>query len=86
MKAPFRDSYILPQKLLSFTDIYPNTQGEGNAETRFKISGVKRILFYCNRDGLFYIVPVKGIDDKESGYDDVTERRKLEKAAEILFG
>ena len=30
--------------------LYP----EGNAETRFKISGVKRILFYCNRDGLFY--------------------------------
>ena len=27
VKAPFRDSYILPQKLLSFTDIYPNTQG-----------------------------------------------------------
>ena len=27
MKAPFRHSYILPQKLLSFTDIYPNTQG-----------------------------------------------------------
>ena len=28
VKAPFRDSYILPQKLLSFTDIYPNTQGQ----------------------------------------------------------
>ena len=31
--------------------LYP----EGNAETRFKISGVKRILFYCNKDGLFYV-------------------------------
>lgn len=29
--------------------LYP----EGNAEARFKIRGVKRIFFYCNRDGLF---------------------------------
>lgn len=58
----------------------------GNAQTRFKISGVKRILFYCNRDGLFYIDPVKGIDDKESGYDNTQERRELERAAKMLFG
>ena len=25
---------------------------EGNAEARFKMNGVKRIYFYCNRDGL----------------------------------
>ena len=30
--------------------LYP----EGNAETRFKISAVEKIIFYCNRDGLFY--------------------------------
>lgn len=30
---------------------------EGNAEARFKMNGVKRILFYCNRDGLFYVNP-----------------------------
>lgn len=29
---------------------------------------------------------MKGIDDKESGYDDTEERRKLEKAAKMLFG
>ena len=29
--------------------LYP----EGNAEARFKINGVKKICFYCNRDGLF---------------------------------
>ncbi|MEE0898827.1 MAG: desulfoferrodoxin family protein [Acutalibacteraceae bacterium] len=29
--------------------LYP----EGNAETRFKISAVEKIIFYCNRDGLF---------------------------------
>lgn len=28
---------------------------EGNAETRFKISGVRQIFFYCNRDGLFTV-------------------------------
>ncbi|MDD5899696.1 MAG: helix-turn-helix domain-containing protein [Lachnospiraceae bacterium] len=29
--------------------LYP----EGNAEARFKISGVRMLYFYCNRDGLF---------------------------------
>lgn len=62
--------------------LYP----EGNAEARFKIRGVRRIFFYCNRDGLFSINPVKGIDDKESGYDDSQERRELEDAAKRLFG
>ena len=32
---------------------------EGNAETRFKMNGVKKICFYCNKDGLFSITPVK---------------------------
>ena len=62
--------------------LYP----EGNAEARLKIRGVRRIFFYCNRDGLFSIDPVKGIDDKESGYDDSEERRELEKTAQLLFG
>lgn len=30
--------------------LYP----EGNAEARFKKSGVKKIIFYCNRDGLYF--------------------------------
>ena len=34
--------------------LYP----EGNAEARFKIRGVRRIFYYCNRDGLFSINPV----------------------------
>ena len=62
--------------------LYP----EGSAEARFKIRGVRRIFFYCNRDGLFSIDPVKGIDDKESGYDDSQERRELENAAKKMFG
>lgn len=67
---------------LQMVKLYP----EGNAEARFKINGVKKIYFYCNRSGLFSVIPVKGIDDKESGYDNYKERRQLEKAAEKLFG
>jgi len=62
--------------------LYP----EGNAEARFKIRGVKNILFFCNHDGLFCQEVVKGIDDKESGYDNTQERRELEKVADMLFG
>ena len=62
--------------------LYP----EGEAEARFKISDVRKIYFYCNRDGLFSQDVVKGIDDKESGYDDTQERRELEQAADMLFG
>lgn len=67
---------------IQMVKLYP----QGNAETRFKINSVKKIYFYCNRSGLFSIDPVKGIDDREKGYDDVEERRELEKTAEILFG
>ena len=62
--------------------LYP----EGNAEARFPIRGVKKILFYCNRDGLFFINTIKGIDDKDCSYDDTQERRELEQAAKMLFG
>lgn len=41
---------------MQLVKLYP----EGNAEAGFKIRGVKRIFFYCNRDGLFSIDPVKG--------------------------
>ena len=62
--------------------LYP----EGNAEARFKINGVKKILFCCNRDGMFFIDIVKGIDDKQTAYDDTAERKELEKTAKMLFG
>ena len=67
---------------MQMVKLYP----EGSAEARFKIRGVRRIFFYCKRDGLFSVEPVKGVDDKESGYDDSQERRELEKAADMLFG
>ena len=62
--------------------LYP----EGNAEARVKINGVKKILFYCNRDGLFSINVKKGIDDRPASYDDEEERRVLEETAKLLFG
>lgn len=62
--------------------LYP----EGNADARIKINGVKKIYFYCNRDGLFSINVIKGIDDKQNSYDDIEERRALEQTAKMLFG
>ena len=59
---------------------------EQSPEARFRIRGVKRIYFYCNRDGLFYLDIVKGIDDRERSYDDYKERLELEKAAAVMFG
>lgn len=62
--------------------LYP----EGNAEARVKINGVKKIVFYCNRDGLFSINVIKGIDDKQSSYDNMEERKVLEEVANLLLG
>lgn len=39
---------LSPDKI-QMVKLYP----EGNAAARLKINGVKKILFYCNRDGLF---------------------------------
>lgn len=36
---------------MQMVKLYP----EGNPETRLKIRGVRRIYFYCNRDGFYYI-------------------------------
>ena len=36
---------------IQMVKLYP----EGNAEARFQMRGVKKIVFYCNRDGLFGI-------------------------------
>lgn len=67
---------------IQMVKLYP----EGSAEARFKVDGVKKIYFYCNRNGLFCIGLVKGIDDRENGYEDIQERRELEKTAKMLFG
>lgn len=67
---------------IQLVKLYP----EGSAEARFRIRGGKRLFFYCNRDGLFSIDIVKGIDDKEKGYDDYEERKALEESARMLLG
>ncbi|MGN0317783.1 MAG: helix-turn-helix domain-containing protein [Lachnospira sp.] len=36
---------------IEMVKLYP----QGNPEARFKIRGVSRIVFYCNKDGLFYV-------------------------------
>ena len=66
---------------IQMVKLYP----ESNAETRFPIRGVKKILFYCNKDGLFMQDIVKGIDDRQSAYDDSSERRELERVAKMIF-
>lgn len=45
-------SFIAAPSINGFqmSKLYP----EGPAEARVKISGVEKIFFYCNRDGLFY--------------------------------
>lgn len=67
---------------LQLVKLYP----EGNAEARFKTSGVKRIYFYCNRDGLFYTDVHRSIDGRQTAYDDSAERKALEDAAKMIFG
>ena len=84
MKKEHYISFIagLSTDKIQMIKLYP----EGNAEARIKINGVKKILFYCNRDGLFTIDVLKGIDDKHVSYEDIEERKALEEAAKMLFG
>ena len=67
---------------IQMVKLYP----EGNAEARFKVNSVKKILFYCNRDGLFSVDVHKAIDSRRHAYDDTEERRALEQAAKMIFG
>lgn len=47
---------------LQMVKLYP----EGDAAARFRISGVRKIFFYCNRDGLFSQDIVKETVDRKS--------------------
>lgn len=67
---------------LQMVKLYP----EGNAEARVQMRGVKRIYFYCNRDGLFCVNVHPAIDGRRASYDDTQERRKLEERAKAIFG
>ena len=57
--AMTREHYIsfiaaIGQDAVQFKKLYP----EQDAEARFKRDGVRRIAYYCNRDGLFSLTPV----------------------------
>lgn len=67
---------------MQLVKLYP----EGAAEARFKTRGVRKIYFYCNRDGLFSVNVIKSIDGRRAAYDDAEERRALEKAAKMVLG
>jgi hypothetical protein len=43
----------------TFSSTFRVMDGSFLSEARFKIRGVRRIFFYCNRDGLFSIDPLK---------------------------
>ena len=72
----------LSPERLQMVKLYP----EGNAEVRFQMRGVKRIFFYCNRDGLYYVNVHKAIDGRPGARDDTMERKALEQTAKRLFG
>lgn len=45
---------------LQLIKLYP----EGNPETRIRCRGVRRIFFFCNRDGLFFVDVKKYMDER----------------------
>ena len=56
-----------------------------------KPKGIREIwcLLFCpfaDRDGLFYLDINRYIDAKDKSYDDINERKELERAADMLFG
>lgn len=61
--------------------LYP----EGSPSGRFKIRGVKRLYFYCNKDGLFFLDIKKYVDGRERSHEDTKERREPEEMAGRLF-
>lgn len=71
----------LSQDRIQMVKLYP----EGNAEARFQVRGVRRLMYYCNRDGLFSIDVHRAIDAHPASYDDSAERRALERTAALLF-
>lgn len=67
---------------MQLVKLYP----EGEAQTRVQLRGVKRIYFFCNRDGLFYVDVKRAIDARPGAYDNAQERKALEERAKQIFG
>lgn len=74
--------YALSSDRLQMVKLYP----EGDPEARLNIAGVKKLFLYCNKDGLFRLDLVHGIDDRDRSHDDTKERMELEETAKKLFG
>lgn len=58
---------------------------EEEAEARFKMQGVRKIFYFCNKDGLFSMDVKRGIDDKEAAYSDYEIRQKQEKIMDVFY-
>ena len=67
---------------LQLVKLYP----EGPAEARFQMRGVKRILYWCNRDGLFCTDVHRAVDGRTHSNREIAERRALEAAAKMVLG
>ena len=71
----------LSQDRIQLVKLYP----EGNAEARFKVNGVRRILYYCNQDGLFYLDVHRAVNGRQAAYDNADKMRAPEHAAGVLI-
>lgn len=67
---------------LQMVKLYP----EGPAEVRFQVRAVRRIYFWCNRDGLYYTDVHRAIDARTHSAREIAERRALEAAAKAVLG
>lgn len=67
---------------LQMVKLYP----EGPAEARFQVRAVRRIYFWCNRDGLYYTDVHRAIDGRTHSARELAERRALEAAAKVVLG
>jgi hypothetical protein len=47
---------------------------------------VRRIYFWCNRDGLYYTDVHRAIDGRTHSARELAERRALEAAAKVILG
>lgn len=67
---------------LQLVKLYP----EGPAEARFQMRAVRRIFFWCNRDGLFRTDVHRAVDGRTHSARELAERRALEAAAKAVLG
>ena len=62
---------------IQMVKLYP----EGNAEARFQMRGVKQLVFFCNRDGLFSLRVHPTLNSRPGVYHDTAHRQSPELTA-----